>query len=207
MVRRRAVGLVALFAIMAVWIGANENRLDTAQAMMDDIGAQKSEIENVASHKVEMERARAALSDLQILLSELTGRRSLVIVFGEISRRIPEDIVLTGCRFYEPTLCDHGLSESETAPNDQRPNTASPRHTNRASASRRADAEPLRHGLTLVGVGLSIPDIIDFAAALDKSPLFVRVNMDVKEAIVYAGRPARRFELTCRIVRQEEEAP
>jgi hypothetical protein len=65
----------------------------------------------------------------------------------------------------------------------------------------------MRSKLKLSGIAATLPDIIQFAAALEQSPLFDRVNMRVGEPAVWAGHPAERFELTCELLPEEGHRP
>lgn len=205
-VRQRVAGAIGLAGIMLVWFGAHHYRIESAEAMMQDIVAQKKQMDSLAAKKSEMEQARLVLSNLQELMQQLAGGRSLVAVFGELSRRIPDSIVLTGCHLYEPSLSDYTADAERAAEHStiQSRGRGSRRTRALSPAPNVVASEDLRRGLTLEGVARSIPDVIDFAAALDKSPAFYDVDMDIQEPAMFAGRPAQRFRMTCRIARQAE---
>lgn len=203
-VRQRVAGVVGLIAIMLVWIGAHYYRVSSAEAMMVDIVAQKAQIESVAVKKSEMEQAKTVLSNLRELMQALAGGRSLVSVFGELSHRIPDSIVLTGIQLYEPSLSDFATEQDGGGVAGMMIGRQGATRVARGVGSSPSivDVESMRRGLTLYGVARSIPDIIDFAAALDKSAAFFEVDMDVRETAMFAGRPARRFRMTCRIAHE-----
>ncbi len=56
--------------------------------------------------------------------------------------------------------------------------------------------------IVLIGIASKISDVIEFAAALEESPLLRRVQMEMKEPTVWAGCQARQFELRCDLVKQ-----
>ncbi|HPF39448.1 MAG TPA: PilN domain-containing protein [Phycisphaerae bacterium] len=207
MVRQRVASIVGIFSIMLVWVGAHYYQISSAEAMMQDVAAQKAQMESLATRKAEMEQARTALTNLQDLMRELAGERSLVSVFGELSQRIPDSIVLTGIQMYEPSMSEYAVETGKQSAMAQAPvSRRNPRATRtEPMAPTLTEIESMRRGLTLYGVARSIPDIIDFAAALDKSPAFFEVDMDVREPTMYAGRAARRFRMTCRMA--QEAAP
>lgn len=203
MVRHRVIALVSLFGAMAVCFAANQYQLSSAQAMIAEVREQKSEIERVADRRREMEQARVVLKNLRQLLDQLSGHRSLVPVFSDLSGRIPDSIVLTSCVLYEPTLSDFAVPRINAGDADQARRAALTRSHSIASDPN-GDAELKYRGLKLTGVARTVPDIIEFVTELDRSPLFFQVNMDVKEAVIHLGQPARRFELRCRLMRQTE---
>ena len=170
---------------------------------MSEIHGQKSQIESVAARKLEMEQARTVLENLRNLLDELSGRRSLMPVFGDLSRRMPESIVLTSCQLYEPIFSDYSVIDLDSGMDPDSPAALA---NTLASAARDTaqDVVPEHRGLKLVGVASTIPDIINLAAELDRSPLFFQVDMEIKEPTVYLGQPARRFEVRCRLMPQRE---
>jgi hypothetical protein len=54
--------------------------------------------------------------------------------------------------------------------------------------------------LELFGIASEASEVIKFAAALETSPLFSRVSMQVKGPTDWAGRRAEQFEMTCDLV-------
>jgi Tfp pilus assembly protein PilN len=208
LVRKHVASVLVVFAIWMVWVGAHRHRIQTAEAIMADISAQKSEFDVVAARKSEMERARGILKNLQDLMRELAGSRSLVTVFGELSRRIPDSIVLTECHLFEPSLSEYSVDAEGNGSMDVKGGFSQGRlvRQNRETSPEVVEVDVMRRGLTLVGVARTIPDVIDFAAALDKSQAFYEVDMDVRETTMYAGLPAHRFRMTCRIAQELERA-
>lgn len=61
--------------------------------------------------------------------------------------------------------------------------------------------------LILHGVAGQTAEIIRFAASLEDSSLFARVQMRVKESVIWEGRRAEEFELVCDLAGQERAAP
>ncbi len=206
LLRKHVAGVVVVFAISLIWFGSHQHRIKSAEAVIADIALQKAELDVVAARKSEMERARAVLKNLQDLMGELAGSRSLVTVFGELSRRIPDSIVLTGCHLYEPSLSEYSVDVENNGSTDTGIGFSRARSGSglQSASPEVVEVDSMRRGLTLIGVARSVPDIIDFAASLDKSPAFYEVDMDVREATLYAGLPAHRFRMTCQIAQELE---
>lgn len=194
----RASGIGVILFIMALWSVAHGHRMASAETMQNEISLQLDQVETNAVKKWTMDSQLAELRSRQRLIGKLSGRASMVLVFSELSRRQPDLVVLT----------DVSIDCSSLAAFAQQ---AAPQADSGAPASVQplivepvtSPEPPLMHlRLKLSGIAVSLPDIIQFAAALEKSSLFDHVSMKVNDPAVWAGRRAERFELTCELVPQ-----
>ena len=201
MLQRRVVGVIVLLAVMAVWFYTNQSRIARADAMMDDAEAQQLQVANVAAYKLQLLQQRSGLNDLQKMLNTLTGDRDLVLIISELSRRVPETIVLTKCDVTVPSIYRFGI---ETDPKDADKTVPIANKTLLQSAGLFGDESAAT--MVLEGIGAGDSAIIDFAADLDRSPLFFKVKFDVLEDVVFEQRPGKTFSLTCRLTRHRGQA-
>jgi len=201
MVQRRVVGVVALVAVMAIWFYTNQSRIVRAEAMMDDAEAQQLQVANVAAYKLQLLQQRSGLNDLQDMLSTLSGDRDLVLIVAELSRRVPTTIVLTKCDVMVPSIYQYGIETDPKGADNKIPlkNKVLLQSTGLFDDESAAT-------MVLQGIGAGDSEIIDFAADLDRSPLFFKVKFDVLEDVVLEGRPGKTFRLTCRLTRHRGEA-
>lgn len=197
-IRVRVSGIGVILFIMVLWCVAHAHRLASAEAMQSEISLQCDQVEANAAKKRVMDSQLAELRNRQHLIEKLSDRTSLVLVFSELSRRQPDTVVLTDvtincaslAAFSRPASPD---STAEIAASDQA-----------QDVEPEADPQPptMQSELKLSGVAAALPDIIQFAAALEKSPLFERVTMKVNDPTVWADHSAEQFELTCELALQ-----
>lgn len=202
-VRLRVSGIGVILCIMVIWCLAHAHRLSSAEAMQSEISLQLDQVETNAAKKKAMDSQLAELRSRQHLIEKLSGRTSLVLVFGELSRRQPNMVVLTDISVDCSSLAAY------TQPAAPAPVQGIPAPVQPGGMNPEVSPEPrtMQSGLKLSGIAASLPDIIQFAAALEKSPLFDRVTMKVDDSTVWAGRSAERFELTCELVPQRGRRP
>lgn len=202
-VRVRISGIGVILCIMVLWCVAHGHRLAGAEAMQGEISLQLEQVETNVAKKRTMDIQLAELRDRQRLIEKLSGRASLVLVFSEISRRQPEMVVLTDVSVDCSSLAAY-TKQAAVPPVSGMPASVQPEGV-KPEASPKPPAMQAR--LKLSGIAASLPDVIQFAAALEKSPLFDRVTMKVDDSTVWAGRSAERFELTCKLVPQGGRRP
>lgn len=196
MVQRRAIGVVVLVAVMTVWFYTNQSRIARADAMMEEAEAQQQQVANVAAYKLQLLKQQSGLSDLQEMLSTLSGDRDLVLIVAELSRRVPVSIVLTKCDVTIPSIYQYGI---ETDPNNA--DKTVPLKNKVILQSSGIFGDESTATMELEGIGASDAAIIEFVADLDRSPLFFKVDFRVLEDVVFEGRPGKTFSLTCRLTR------
>ena len=203
-IRVRVSGIGVILSIMVLWCVAHGNRLAGAEAMQSEISLQLDQVETNAAKKQTMDSQLAELRSRQRLIEKLSGRASLILVFSELSRRQPEMVVLTDVSVDSSSLAAY--TEHAALPD-------APRGLRSSVPSEDVESESgpkppaMQSRLKLSGIAAALPDIIQFAARLEKSPLFDRVTMKVNDSTAWAGRRAESFELTCDLVPQGGRRP
>ena len=192
-IKLRAIGLGAMFALMGTWVFTNQQRIAGADAMLAEIAEQKSQVGIHAAKKQLMELERADLFDRQRLIDQLSDRSELVVVYSELSRQMPDTVILTSLSLECISLGAFARTEEESSEvGHQVTRNALPSGASSAEPERRMKSE-----LRLTGLAVSQSEVTAFQAALEGSPLFERVRMLMEEPTVWAGRRAERFELSC----------
>ncbi|MBN2560684.1 MAG: PilN domain-containing protein [Phycisphaerae bacterium] len=197
-IRLRASCVGLLIAIMLVWAVVHKHRLASERAMMPDVARQHEQIAIHLAKKEAMEAERAALRNHRRLIEQLRGDLDLVVVFSDISRRMPETVVLTELSVHCPSLRRYAVKEED----DLQRGRPTPPASRQARSDRQLEDELTVDRITMNGIAREIPEVIGFAAALEDSELLSRVQMEMGEATAWAGREARRFELTCDLAKQ-----
>jgi len=204
-VRLRIGCVSALMAIMVVWVAAHQHRISTVKAMMPEIARQQEQLALDSAKKAAMEVERERLKDRRELLAQLEAEVSFVPVFSEISRRMPDTIVLIELSAACPSVARFAVEEQSPG----RP--AEPAATGAKSAPAAPSPTPADQDFTatlsMKGIAVDDADVARFAAALEDSPLFGRIQPEAKGPTVWGGRRAQLFELTCELVRQEVVKP
>jgi len=205
-VRTRAAMVTVLVAIMAIWMVAHHHELAKTQAMLIEATDQHAQI---AAHKLKkraMEEEQARLHEQQQLLHQLESQTRLAVVLGDISRRLPSEAVLT-----ELSVGGAGLERfTVPLPQAQSDGGAQPPTSPATSAANGAPAAslpPESPHILLRGLAITAPDVLRFAASLEKSPLLKRVQLLSQEPAEWDGRKAERFEITCDLRQQEASVP
>ena len=217
-IRTRATCIGVMIAIMLIWVFSHQHRLASVEAMMTDVSGQEQQVTIHLAKKEQMDAERRRLSDCRQLIEKLSEGVDLVVVFGEISRRMPETVVLTELHAQcltldryvildEPELIRPEVeSRPRSAPETGRPPVPGPHGSEPAAANPPAAALPREDlkvdRVTLIGVAREIPEVIAFAAALESSPLFTRVQMEMKDPATWSGRRVQRFEIRGDLARQ-----
>lgn len=215
-IRLRASCIGVMIAIMLIWVLSHRHRLASVEAMMVDVAGQEQQVTLHLAKKAQMEAERQKLSDRQRLIEKLGEGVDLVVVLGDVSRLMPETVVLTELSARCLTLDRYVIVEEQEfirpepesrprgGPETARP--SGPRGLEPAApvppaiGPRREEADVDR--VTLLGVAREIPEVITFAAALESSSLFTRVQMEMKDPILWNGRRVQRFEIRCDLARQ-----
>lgn len=198
-IRLRAWCLAALLAMMGLWFVSHRHELASVQVMMVDVGRQHEQVGIHLAKKQTMEAEQARLRDRQWLIEHLDSDAKLDVVFSDISRRMPDTVVLIGVSVHCPSLSRYAFTEEPA------PGAAGSRLPVGKGASQRGDkAEtPAVDQITMTGIARDIPEIIEFAASLEQSSLFSRVRREMKkEKATWAGRRVQEFTLTCDLTEQ-----
>lgn len=204
-IRLRAACIGAMFLLMLLWVAAHRHRLASAEAMMREVDLQHQQVTIHAAHRRTMEARWDELRDRNRLIEQLSSKASLVLLLADLSRRIPQNVLLTKLKLE----CD-SLTRYTAAPSPDR-EALPPPAANRGpdlpppEGHDRTDPEEDAPRLRLTGIALSQVDVIRFAAAVENSPLFDRVEMKIRDRIVWGGRRAEMFDLSCRVLPQERD--
>jgi len=199
--RSACVGLLIIF--MVIWVVVHQHRLASAQAMIPELARQQDQIAVHMAKKASMESERARLREHRELLRELEERVSPVVLFSDVSRRMPSTVVLVELSLECPSIARFSVLE-EPAPEVEPPSSA------RRQSPEKPEApvdEPSKPRLSIRGIATAGPEVVGFAAAIESSPLFDRVQMEMKGPTIWGGRHAQEFVLTCDVLEQEGSRP
>ena len=214
--RLRAFCIGLLIVIMLVWVAVHHHRLASAKAMSLEVARQQQQVTIHLAKKQQMEVERGKLQDRQRLIGQLAEGADLVVVFADISRRMPQSIVLTELSSQCSTLGRFAAKVPEgSSPEAESPPVPGPPPA-RPVPGRRPGAEPPPappapppaeesdvDRVVMAGMAREMPEIIEFAAALENSPLFDRVQMEMKGPATWAGHSGQKFEIRCDLARLE----
>jgi hypothetical protein len=144
------------------------------------------------------------LDDRRRLLDELSDRASLVLVLSDLSRRMPQRVILTQLSVHCPSVSEFVAEDDAVADK--------PSLHRRPPAAAAADKAERRNGLMsahleMSGIAVSLPDMIRFAGRLEDSALVRRVDMKVKGPTVWGDRRVEQFTLTCELAAQDGSRP
>ncbi len=201
--RRRTVFAAVMMLIMGLWVVVNRHQLSTAAAMLPELESQQRDIAFSLAEKQRLEVQRAELLSNRLLLDKLESKSSLVIVMSDISRRMPGTVVLTDMFIERPSLAKFSTSEEEEEAAIEE-ELDMPRKRRPERREHPIDLS-LTSELRLTGIAVANPDVVRFAAAMESSPLFDRVQMEITGPTTWNGRRGQKFELTCELVDQRRD--
>lgn len=197
--RVRVACIGVMVAVMGLCAFLHHGQLSSARAMIAEVSEQQQQIDLLLSRKQEMETERTALLNREGLIGLLDADVDLVVVFAEISRRMPPTVVLTELK----ATCFRWGVPDDPAPEKETPPPAPPGRGAPPTARREQTIPPQRpeeavgDRLALIGVAADIPEVISFARALEGSPLFTGVQMEILDQTEWLGHKAQRFSITC----------
>jgi hypothetical protein len=195
-IKLRVTLVSAMIVIMTLWIVANQHQLSGAEAMLTEIGDQREQINQHLAKRDAMEVEMNRLRDHQRLLDQFESHASLVVLLCDVSRRLPETVILTKISFRCPSLNRFGkvTSSDKSAPPAQgavRSSVAKP------EKSDEVDAMPNVAEIKMTAFANEVSEAIKCAAELERSPLVARVQMELRGESIWAGRRGQQFDLTC----------
>jgi Tfp pilus assembly protein PilN len=200
--KRRSAGVGGMFAVMIIWMVAHHRQLSVAEAMLVDVTSQQDQLSQIASRKAELEKEQAKLIAHEQLIGQLSGRTDTVIVLSEVTRCMPESVVLTEAILNGSFLAPYLIAGANFKP--AAANTVEPT----ADQVAKTPAEPIRaEKLRMAGIAPSSAEVIEFAAALERSGLFDKVFTETVESTVWNSRKAERFEMSCELIPHERSKP
>lgn len=200
--QRRAVKLRAscvggLIIVMVIWLLAHQHELAGAEDMHRDILAQHSQVKIHLAEKSSMIARRSALSDRRNLVQQLARCASPVGIFADLSRRLPATVVLTHLTLDADTIARYA-HEPVGTPSRKPP---------QASGELAPLAQDARPCLVLEGIAGTTSDLLAFAAELESSVVFDRVQLDAEGSATRAGRRGVEFKLTCELAGGQRADP
>ena len=204
MIRMRCAGIGVLVVVMGFWIGVNRQMIASARAIMPEIDLLQKQIDIHRERVVELTANRATLDARRVFLEQLQQRISLVPILADVSERMPESVLLTRFSF-NPELLGKDEDESRKPGATADAERAGPRSSDTTGKQQNTtDSRPPMNGpfVTINGVARTVPDILSFAEALERSKLLNRVEMQIAEPGTWAGKRVQQFVATCALVPQ-----
>ncbi len=198
-VKLRAAFVGVMFLLMGVWIVVHEHRQSAAEAMLGEIALQEEQLRIHRAKKQIMQQEQTRLHERQELVSRLSDQASLVVICSALSRCQPDTVVLTMLSLDSPSLRGFLPQKQSPARIAAAPSPASP-----PSPAENKETPSHAPKLGLAGIAATHPEMIQFAAALEKNPLFDRVYMEVKDPASWGGRRVEQFELVCELAVHED---
>ena len=193
--RHRTACVLAMIGVMIVWIVAHHYQLKSASAILKTVEEQKSELGLVATKRAELELERERLSEHQGLIDQLSDQADLMIVLSDLSRCMPENVMLTEMSLNATFMTQYLVNPGEAT-------LIAPGGTEQAEKVIPAPPTPIET-LKITGVAVAPTDVFEFATQVEKSGLFDHVYAEVLDAKDWGGRRPHRFELTCDILPHE----
>ncbi len=192
-----------MFVLMLLWFVSHQHRVASAEAMLQEADQQRQQVQIHAIKQESLKRRWDRLHDRRRLVETLSQRAKLVLVFADLSRRMPDRILLT-----KLDLNCSGLSRFIIQDSDDAENVTTQRPSDRASPyDISEEIEDITPRIKMTGLARSQIDVISFAAALESSPLFDQIEMTNREIAVWGGRRAELFDLTCALVPHKRKDP
>lgn len=196
-IKMRGALVSALIVIMVLWIVANRHQVSQASAMLSDVVAQQQQLAVHLAKKDAMEAEKQRLRDHQRLMDQFERPASLVVVLGDISRRLPETVILTRVSFQSATLRRYAPATPDKVTT---PDAAAA--TAAANPEKNSDAAATVTQIAMSAFANEVSEAIRCAAALERSPLVAHVQMELKGESVWSGRKGQQFEMTCELMDQ-----
>jgi cell division protein FtsB len=200
-IRMRSTLISVLVIIMVLWVVANRHEVSQASAMLSDIEAQQQQLSVHLAKKDAMEAEKNRLRDHQRLMDEFDQRTSLVVVLGDISRRLPETVILTRVSFRSVSLRRYAPSPKE------KPAAAATAETAATTPEKQDKMVSTVTVIIMTAFANEVSEAIRCAAVLERSPLVAHVQMELKGEAVWSGRKGHQFELACELMDQSGTHP
>lgn len=201
--RLRVTCVGTMLVLMLFWFVAHRQRLASAEAMMQEADQQHQQVRIHAARQESLKRQWDHLRDRRRLIDELSQQTGLVLLFADLSRRLPDPVLLTRLDLDCARLSHFAIRDSDES-DDAGKRTPSGRARQPVEDDDTLDITPR---IRMTGIARSQVDVINFAAAVESSPLFDRVEMKIRKAVDWGGRRAELFDLTCTLAPLKRETP
>jgi Tfp pilus assembly protein PilN len=196
---KHRISLIGVMVIlMAVWTVMHQHDLASAQAVLQDVTHQQDQMAALLARKAELDAERGRLEASQRLVDALEDRASLVVVFGDVSRRLPQTVVLT-----ELVLEARSIAACAKAPTSQKAETLIIEPGVNPPAQTSVTCTPGSPRLTIEAIAKDAPESAQCVALLEQSPLLSRVQMESRGAVTWSGKRAEKLVITCDLVAQQ----
>ena len=208
--RMRISFISVMVVIMILWVTAHHHQLSSAEAMLTDVLTQRDQVEILLARKAEMESERTALMSRKQLVECLEDDVNAVVLLSELSRSMPQTVVLTKLILTAPGVSQFGIADATPKEFTEQSKIGAPGASVAATANATELARPpevVIPRLNLFGVASEAAEVIKFAATLERSALVARVSMQVKGSVDWAGRRVEQFEMSCELVEQTRKKP
>lgn len=203
--KSRASCVGVLICMMVLWVVVNSHRVSQAEGMLIEVAQQDKQITMNMTKKGHMTQQREVLRDRQRRVDQLSTRTKLVVVLSDISRCLPETVILTDLSVHSPSIREYAPSEdTETRP---RSTSNSRRRQTKGAARSFGETTSGRARIIMEGIATEAPEVIEYAAELERSSLFDKVQVNIVGETKWAALVAQRFELTCELVQQRGGTP
>lgn len=192
-----------MFMLMIVWIAAHEHQVSTAKALLTEVSQQHEQLKVHATKKAVLEAERLRLSEYEDLIRTLADRGSLVVVLSDLSKKMPESVMLTRLSMNLPSVCVFAKA-SEQSKSEEVVASDPTGHLVLPSPKPTAQSMSVTPILRVEGIAISVQDVLQFAADLERSPLFGRVQVETKGDEGWSGHRGQGFQITCELRPQEK---
>ena len=203
--KSRASCVGVLICMMVLWVVVNGHRVSQAEGMLFEVAQQDKQITMNMAKKEHMTQQREVLRDRQRRVEQLSSRTKLVVVLSDISRCLPETVVLTELSVHSPSIRQYAPSDDKES--RARSNAGNRRQQTKGVARFPGESTSGRARIIMAGIATEAPEVIEYAAELERSSLFDKVQVNIVGEAKWAALEAQRFELTCELVQQRGGTP
>lgn len=199
----RASCIGAMFILMLLWLVSHQHRLASAEAMLQEVDQQRQQVQIHAQKQEALKHRWDQLHDQRRLIDTLSQRTKLVLVFADLSRRLPDRILLTKLDLDCSRLSRFVITE----PRDDEDVSGAHPINSVTEFDPSEEFRDLTPRIKMTGLARSQIDVISFASALESSPLFEQIEMTNRKIANWGGRRAELFDLTCTLVPHKRKDP
>lgn len=186
--RRRRVFLirqgyltVLVVAVLAVIGYTRQGSVQKAQAALDNVNSQQTQLQRQVSLRQDLERQLGEFQVLKRINDDLGSRVSALDMLAELDKILPRNMALTNLSF-EAVQVQETLKQNDPA---------------RATNGNTITVKRVR--LMLTGIAPTDLDVANFIGQLSASPLLEDVNMGYTRTVEHQGHLAREFQASCYI--------
>lgn len=192
-VRSHVAWVIALAAVMGLWLWSHQMRMGAAHAAIDNGRARLDELRRSQAFFDDLLAERAKLAAQAALVRDLDDIASLTVILSELAALLPDGLAVTELNY----------DVQRPPPVAPPPTTATPTQGAGQPVTATVVARPCAESvLRLTGAARNNLFISAFTARLGGSPLFRDVITDMVRDATFIDRQVRLFELHCRVLPQ-----